>query len=98
VFARDRFWPVSSNLVGCNAAGLTHAPYPVNRGADAYSELLRGLYCMTCRRSLPPLPRVREGPWNKACPSMLAFPASMVNQRSTDLGIPNRFRLRIIPL
>jgi hypothetical protein len=56
------------------------------------------------RRSLqPPLP-VREDRESKVCPYMLASsPASMVNQRSPDLGIPNRsnpksIQAKLIPL
>src|SRR5262249_19044863 len=49
---------------------------------------------MRCRQSLSPLRPALEDRSNKASPFMLAsFPASMVNQRSSDLGIPNRFRL-----
>jgi len=41
VFARNRFWPVTSDFAGCNTAGLAHALHPVDRGADAYPKLLR---------------------------------------------------------
>src|SRR5665647_1315408 len=49
----------------------------------------------TGRQSQRRQPRAREDPLNKVCPSMLAsFPASMLNQNSPDLGIPNRIDLK----
>jgi hypothetical protein len=49
---------------------------------------------VTYRPQSPP-PHICEDQQSKASPSMLAsFPASMVNQKSTDLGIPNRFKLK----
>src|SRR6266852_6296974 len=50
---------------------------------------------MTSLQSRPRQPRAHEDPLNKVCPSMLAsVPASMLNQNSPDLGIPNRIELK----
>jgi hypothetical protein len=46
-------------------------------------------------QSQPRQPRAREDPLNMVCPSILAsIPASMLNQNSPDLGIPNRVDLK----
>jgi hypothetical protein len=59
--------------------GAGNAPIPLPRRA----------------RSQPQQPPVRADPSNKVCPSMLASsPASMLNQNSADLGIPNRIELK----
>src|SRR5262245_41614507 len=76
------------------AAGLTQALDPVDDSTDPHSELLRrpiARHAAALNRSNHPFAKVHRV--RLAHPMLASFPASMVNQISPDLGIPNRFSL-----
>src|SRR4029077_20721975 len=60
VLARDCLRFVPAHLPWRNAAGLTQAPYPDNRRADAHAELCRGLMAGQASVSTPATTRSRR--------------------------------------
>ena len=86
---RNRLRLVTSHLARRNAAGLLDPLHPTDCRADREAQLLG---CLIAGH--PALDRGHNtlAKIQRACPSMLAsLPANMVNQKRTDLGIPNRF-------
>src|SRR3954454_803535 len=93
VISRNCLWLVAAHLARLNAAGLLDPLHPANRRADRHSKLLgrwiaghpaldRGYH------TLAKVQRIRL-----PHPCWPPTPASMVNQKQADLGIPNRFNL-----
>src|SRR5437879_12857243 len=81
-------------MTRANATGLALAIHPVNGRADAHPKLLRRpitRHAPSQNGSNYPLAEIDR--IRLAHPCWPPIPASMVNQKLADLGIPNRFNL-----
>src|SRR6202021_2001362 len=91
---RNLLWPIATDLVRLDAAGLVEAPYPVDRRADAHPKLGRRLmprqapFDDSLHHPLTKVVRIRS-----SHPCWPPIQASMLNQNQSDLGILNRFIL-----
>src|SRR5690242_19006232 len=93
MLARNCLRLVAADLARLNAAGLINPLHPTDGRADRHPKLLGGLIAghpaLNGRHdAIAKIQRVRL-----THPMLASCPASMVNQKRTDLGIPNRFRL-----
>src|SRR5215207_4070753 len=94
VLARDRAGLVAADLARCHAAGVPQTLHPPDRRADADAKLRR----RPMTRKATALNRGHHsfGKINGIGSTHLMLassPASILNQKPTDLGIQNRFRV-----
>ena len=90
---RNRLRLLTTHLPGATLPVCAQPLHPVNRGADRDPKLFRGPVTRHARlnRRNNPLPKINRIRF--AHPCRPPIPASMVNQKSAYLGIPNRFKL-----
>src|SRR5580698_6805405 len=91
----DRLGLVPAHLAWRSAARFPETPNPVDDCADAYAKLRRRLaprYATLLNRCNHPFTKIQR--IGSAHRVLASTPASTLNQNPTDLGIPNRFRLK----
>src|SRR5262249_28229893 len=82
---------IAADLARLDAAGLEEALYPVDRRADAHPKLGRSLVPRQATFDHSPhYPLTKVVRIGSSHPCWPLFPASMLNQKPSDLGTPLR--------
>src|ERR1700704_6188093 len=95
MLAGDRLRLVAAHLARRSAARFPEAPNPIDDCADAHAKLRRRLaprYATFLNRRNHPFAKIQG--IGSAHRVLASAPARTLNQNPTDLGIPNRFRLK----